>query len=221
MSDTEEEKNNGTPDDYKMPEGIPAPPLPKPDSFDLKDLDEGSSEVYSKKAGKGKKIEAKERSHPTDVYNKSVNASKGGGAGKKACGCLGCLGVVALAICALIGGLFYYCAGDLMTRGYKVVQLPTGEQTLNVSPTEPTFYIGTMGTKVTYDVANTESPIAILAAEIVVSGDFLENASFRAIKVIGKDNARFAKDLNIIAAEFSDEGVSIRGDLTGRVIQNK
>jgi len=221
MSDKEEaEKSNESPDEYKMPEGIPAPPLPKPDSFDLKDLNEGSSQTYSKKIGKGKKEGKKERSHPPDLYNKSREANSGGGKGK-ACGCLGCLGVIFLLICAAVGGLFYYCAGDLMSQGYKVVRLSPGEQTLNVSPTEPTFYVGTMETKVSYNVANTEAPIAILAGEITVSGDFLEEASFRAVKVTGKENARFAKELNIIAAEFKDEGVTIRGNLTGRVIQNK
>lgn len=210
MSDNEEENQSDSSKEYEMPEGIPAPPLPKPDSFDLKNLQEGTSEAYSKKAGK------KEKPHPTDIYNASRNMKhkKGG----KACGCLGCFGLIILLLIAAVAGGAYYMAGDLISQGYKTVQLSGANETISTSPDEPTLYIGQT---VTYDAPVTDVEIAILANEITFSGDFLEKASFRGAKVTGKADARTAKELNIIAVEFIDEGITANEGVTGRVMQNK
>lgn len=190
-----------------LPDGIPAPPPPRPD---LKDLKHEGPTYGSEKSSKQKK---KERSHPTDPYEPLKK--------KKGCGCCGCLGgslvAVVLLFLALAGAAVYFGPGRFVSEGYTVVNLEGSEATVGTAPEVPTLYIGQA---VTYEVPVTSVPVAIVGREIIVSGDFLKAVSLNGVKVTGLNTARFAENLEVYAAEFSDQGITLKGELTGRVMKS-
>lgn len=197
-----------------LPDGVPAPPPPRPH---LKDPRASGPTYGADEIGKkGHKKKKKERTHPTDAYP-PLRQKKGCG------GCLGCVGGLTLSVvllAALLAGLAaYYGPGRFVSQDYTLVKLETQEASLQVAPTEATVYLAP-GT-VRYQASVTSVPIAIIAREIVAEGDFLDEASFTAVKVTATEKARFAKNLEVFAAEFNDEGLTLKGDLTGRVITNK
>lgn len=193
--------------DRSLPSGIPAPPPPRPP--DIKDpRDQGATYGGTEK----KKKKKGERTHPTDPYPKL----------KKRSGCCGCLGslfvsvlLVAITLAVLIG---YFGPGRFVKEGYKVVNLRDQNASVTTAPSEATLYIAPGS--LTWDVTVTEVPVAIIAREITVSGDFHEMASLNAVKVTGTERARFAKDLEIYTAEFTDKGITLKGALKGRVVKN-
>jgi hypothetical protein len=189
-----------------LPEGIPAPPPPRPDLKDLKH--EGPTYGTEKSSKKNKK----ERTHPTDPYEPLK---------KKGCGCCGCLGgslvAVVILFIALIGAVAYFGPGRFVADGYTVVNLEETESTVSTAPDKPTLYIGQT---VTYNAPVSSVPVAIVAREITVSGDFLKEVSLTGAKVTGLPNARFAGNLEVYAGEFFDQGITLQGELTGRVMKS-
>jgi len=200
MSDTPPPLSN-------LPDGIPAPPPPRPD---LKDIKHEGPTYGAEKSSKKKK---KERNHPTDPYDPLKK--------KKGCGCCGCLGgslvAVVLLFIALIGAVAYFGPGRFVAEGYTVVNLEGAEATVSTAPEVPTLYIGQA---VTYSAPITSVPVAIVAREITVGGDFLKEVSLTGAKVTGLPDARFAENLEVYAAEFFDQGITINGELTGRVMKS-
>ena len=63
-------------------------------------------------------------------------------------------------------------------------------------------------------------PVAFFGRELTIEGDFLDVASITGLKVTVTEKSRFAKDLEVSAAEFTDLGMTLKGELTGRVIKN-
>jgi len=204
MSDpTPNEPNPG------LPSGIPAPPPPRPNIKDPRD----AGPTYGTDA-KGKKKKKSERSHPTDLY---PPLKKRGGKG--CCGCLA--GLVALLLLILVAGaavVGWYGPGRYVSEGYTVVNLEDADATIDAAPTEPTFYIAT-GT-LHYAAPITNVPVAFVGRELTIEGDFLDVASITGVKVTVTEKSRFAKDLEVIAAEFTDLGMTLKGQLIGRVIKN-
>lgn len=193
-----------------LPPGIPAPPPPRPD---LKDPRKAGPTYGA--AEKGKKKRKKDRSHPTDTYPPLKRKRGCGGA----CGCLG--GIFALFLLLLAGAsvmIAWHGPGRYVSEGYQVVNLGSGEVTVDSAPTEATFYIAPG--KITYHAPVTNVPVAFLARELMIEGDFLDKASITGVKATVTGKSRFAKDLEVIAAEFTDLGMTLKGELTGRVIKN-
>jgi hypothetical protein len=98
------------------------------------------------------------------------------------------------------------------------VNLESQDATISQAPTEPTFYLAP-GSLV-YNVPVTNVPIAFVGRELTIEGDFLDAASITGVKVTVTEKSRFAKDLEVIAAEFTDLGMTLKGQLNGRVIKN-
>lgn len=192
----------------KRPENIPAPPPPRPP--DIKDLKHEGPTYGTEKPSKKNK---KERTHPTDPYEPLKK--------KKSCGCCGCLGgslvVVLLLLVALAAAVVYIGPGRYVSEGYTVVNLEGADATVDTAPEEATLYIGRA---VTYDVPVTRVPVAIVAREILVRGDFHKPVSLSGVKVTGSPTARFAEGLEVHAAEFTDQGITLKGELTGRVMKS-
>jgi hypothetical protein len=197
--------------DSGIPDGIPAPPPPRPPDI-IDPRNSGASYAAKEESKKGKK--KKERTHPTDPYEP---LKKKNGCG----GCCGCLGGSLLAVIVLFvvltGVIAYWGPGRFVQQGYKVVNLSEADSTITTAPSEPTFYLGQT---VTYTAPTTDVPIAIAAQEIVVSGDFMKEVSLTGVKVTGLSTARFAENLEIYAMEFYDKGLTLKGELTGRVMKS-
>ena len=202
MSTADEPPNAGS---EGIPEGVPDPPaiLPTPDKF-------GTDHPEEKKQKKGKKRKNKNRGrkHPTDQYEPLNNNRKGC---KGCCGCFAMLGVITL---LAIGGLAYWLVGPVI--GYERVTFSEATSTISEAPEKPTVYIGK---NITYAAPPTEVEIAIIASnEVTVSGDFLENVKIISRNVTAQKGARFAKDLDVKAAKFVDEGIILKGELTGAIL---
>lgn len=194
--------------EHSLPDGIPAPPPPRLPDLKVPDKAEptyGNTDNSKK---------TRERNHPTDPYE-ALKKKKGCG------GCCGCLGgsllVIVLLFIALVGTVAYFGPGRYITEGYKVVTLTEPETIISTAPEEPTIYLGQI---VSYNATVTNVPLAIVAQEIIVSGDFQKEVSLTGAKVTGLANARFAQDLEVLAAEFYDKGITLKGNLTGRVMKN-
>lgn len=192
-----------------LPDGIPAPPPPRPD---LKDLNHEGPTYGSEKSSQ-RKNKKRERSHPTDPYEPLKK--------KNGCGCCGCLGGSLMALVVLLvviaSATVYLGPGRFVSKGFTVVNLKGTEVTVDTAPEVATLYIGNA---VTYDVPLTSVPVAIVGREIIVSGDFLKTVSLNGVKVTGSPTARFAENLEVYAAEFTDKGITLKGDLTGRVMKS-
>ncbi len=178
-----------------MPEGVPEPPaiLPPPDKF-------GTDESEKKP-----KKKAKQR-HPTDTYQPLKQRKRWGGR------CCGCLGLITLLGLLTIAGLIYWQFGQILS--YEKVHLEKAETLISEAPDKATLYYGE---KIIYAAPPTEVEICIIAKEIQITGDFLENVSLVGLKVVAEKNARFAKNLDVKADEFIDKGITLKGKLTGRV----
>ncbi|MAS93844.1 MAG: hypothetical protein CMO55_11685 [Verrucomicrobiales bacterium] len=204
--DSNKSDKNGS---SSLPDGIPAPPPPKPNIADP--TQSGPTYGTTEKTGKKKK---KGRNHPTDPYKPVKN--KGGCKG--CCGCLVGTGVVAvILLIAAAAALRFYGPMRHLSNGYELVQVEDPDATISIAPDKPTYYIGQ---KITYNAAATEVPIAILGTEIRIEGDFSDDVTITGAKVTGSSNANFAKDLEIWAAEFYDEGLFLNGELKGRVMKS-
>ncbi len=154
----------------------------------------------------------RDRSHPTDAYP-PLKKKKGG--------CCGCVGSATLALTSLfivlVGAVAYFGPGRFVAKGYTVVRLETAETMISVPPDVATLYIGQM---ITYKPPVTTVPVAILAQEMIVSGDFHDEVSLNGIKVTALSTARFAKNLEVYAAEFFDKGITLKGELDGLVMRS-
>ncbi len=205
MSDNEDKESASG-----MPDGIPAPPPPKPNVIDPS-ADQptyGGSKSADKKKKKGQR-------HPTDPYD-PLKKKKGCG------GCCGCLvGSAVLSVILLVAlsaAVYFVGPGRYITKdGYEPVTLEEQLATISEAPDKPTMYIGN---NITYNAPRTDVPIAIFGTTITVDGDFTENVSLTGVKVTGTATARFAKNLEVFAAEFYDEGIFLKGKLSGRVMKS-
>jgi len=142
---------------------------------------------------------------------------------KRGCGgCCGCFGALTLiSILSIIGlavAVGYFGPGRYLSQGYTVVNL-TGqaEATIVEAPTTPTFYFGNI---VHYEAPLTTVGVAIAAQEVTIRGAFQDQVALMGAKVTGQSGAQFAKDLEIYAAEFTDEGVTVAGSVKGKVIRS-
>lgn len=192
MSDPEKSPNS---EPEIMPEGVPEPPalLPKPDKFD--------SDEPEKKPKKKKK-----QRHPLDTYQPLKDRKRGMG---RCCGCLAIFSFLALLIAS---GVLYWQFGHLIS--YERVHLKDAETLISEAPDKATLYFGQ---KIVYAAPPTEVEICIIAKEIQITGHFLENVSLIAAQVVAEKGTRFAKDLDVKADEFTDRGITLKGELTGRV----
>ena len=194
--------------DHSLAGGIPTPPPPRPPDIKVPDK---AGPTYGN-TDKSKKT--RDSNHPTDPY-KALKKKSGCG------GCCGCLGgsllLLVVLFIALVGAVAYFGPGRYITEGYKVVTLTEPETIITTAPGEPTIYLGQL---VTYNAPVTNFPVAIVAQEIIISGDFLKEVSLTGAKVTGLANARFAEDLEVIAGEFYDKGITLKGNLTGRVMKS-
>ena len=196
-----------------LPDGIPAPPPPRPD---LKDFRQEGPTYGPDKDTKKKGKKSKERTHPTDPYAPLKNRVGCG----RGCSCFSAMGALVLfLITAVVAGIVYAGPGRFVAQGYKAVNFKTEKATLESAPTEATYYL--VPGVLHYRVPVTNVPVALFAREVVVEGDFLDEVSITAAKVTVTGKARFAKNLEVYAAEFTDLGMTLKGDLKGRVIQNK
>lgn len=207
-------------DDLGMPEGIAPPPMPKPDLHDI--IKEGPTYGEEKKdSGKKKKKRGKKDksggAHPLDRI--SINGSGPMQSKKGCCGCIGgCFVLVVLFFVAIFVIVGWVGPARHLVKGYEVVNHSDSPSvTISEAPDKPTAYLGT---EIIYNAPQTKVPIAIYGQSITVSGDFWETATLTGAKVTATARARFAKDLEIWAAEFIDEGLTLKGELQGRVMQN-
>ena len=203
MSDDEQPKSESG-----MPDGIPAPPPPKPDVIDpsADHPTYGGSKSADKKKKKGRK-------HPSDPYE-PLKKKKG------CCGCILGLGVMTVILLGALTAAVYFAGPGryIANEAYAPVMLSfTEPTTISEAPAQATMY---MGNNITYNAPATNVPIAIFAVEVSVSGDFTEDVSLTGAKVTGTSTARFAKDLEVLAAEFHDKGIFLKGDLSGRVMKS-
>jgi hypothetical protein len=196
------------------PPGIPTPPpvIPKPDIRDSR----AAGPTYGAETAKNSKKRKTERTHPTDPYAPLPK--------HRGCfGCGGCLGAFALLaillVASLVGGYFWMGPGRFVSRGYTVVNLSGQESAeITTAPDKPTVFLAPGSLR--YHVPATRVPVAIYSRELHVEGDFHDEASLNAVKITATPRARFAKDLEVNAAEFTDEGLTLKGALIGRVIRN-
>lgn len=200
-----------------QPSEIPKPPaiIPKPDIKDPRKS--GPTYGANPEETKGKKKKkSKERTHPTDPYAPLPK--------RRGCfGCGGCLGGLAILLLLLVGGIAagYVTVGPgrFVSDGYTIVNLKESDAVIDTAPETATVFLapGTLR----YQVPLTKVPVAIFAREITGEGDFYEDVSLNAVKVTATVKARFAKNLEVNAAEFTDEGLTLKGELSGRVIRNR
>jgi len=207
MSDSSDDSSK-SPEDLKtdeLPEGIKAPP--DPDLLDQSTL--GPTYTLDSDGKRTKKV----RSHPTDPYEPLKKKNGCGGC----CGCLTGIGIIVAALfITLVVVISCFGPGKYAFAGYKVVILDDSEATITEAPTEAIWFIGN---NVTYSVPETRFPVAISAAEITIGGQFYQAVSLFANQVNGKPTAYFNRDLEVYANIFNDEGISLKGNLTGRVIE--
>tara|TARA_B100001093_G_scaffold95816_2_gene87879 strand:- start:36442 stop:37131 length:690 start_codon:yes stop_codon:yes gene_type:complete len=209
MSDSSNDSSNSPEEkkDSQIPEGAKSPPPPDPDLLDTSTLGPTYSKNQDgKRSGTG-------RNHPTDPYDPIKKKTGCGGF----CGCLAGLGIILGAVLiTLLVVISCFGPGKYAVAGYKVVILGKAESTITVPPEEAIWYIGQ---DIIYSVPETRFPVAISAAEITIGGEFYQDVSLTAKQVNGKSTARFNRDLEVFANRFTDEGITLRGELTGRVIE--
>lgn len=195
-----------------LPSGVPPPPPPKPD---LRDARKEGPTYGAERSKKSRKAKEERPSHPTDAYA-PLRKKRGCGA---CCGCLG--GAVALALLALVGlavAIVWFGPGRFVSEGYKVVNLTEESTVIDTAPSEATFYVAS-GT-LHYRAPLTQVPVAFMAREALVEGDFHQSVSISAVKVELTPRSRFALDLEVLAIEFTDGGMTLNGELKGRVGKN-
>lgn len=200
-------KSKGSKKKTGMPDGVPPPP-------NIIDSSKVGPTYSDLERGK-KKRRKKGRNHPTDSYEPMEK--------KKGCGgCCGCLGgtatLVLLALIAAVVWTGYYGPGRFFIDSeFEKVALKDDVTTITEAPDDPTFYIGNT---VIYEAPETTVPIAIVGSEVTVTGDFLENLTIAGAKVTASEGTRIAGDLEVWAGEFFDKGITLNGELKGRVGQS-
>ncbi|MDF1826560.1 MAG: hypothetical protein P1U68_18090 [Verrucomicrobiales bacterium] len=120
--------------------------------------------------------------------------------------------VLLIALAVVIG---WFGPGRYLFEGYEVVSFNEEKTMITTAPDKPTYYIGQ---EIEYNAPSTGVPIAILGTEVVVSGYFGKDLSVSAVKVFLKSSTTVTGDLEVYAAEFSDEGVDLKGELKGRAM---
>lgn len=203
MSDDEKPANES-----EMPDGIPAPPPPKPNVIDpsADQPSYGDSKASDKK---------KKGRHPSDPYE-PLKKKKGCGG---CCSCLAGVGALVVILLVALSATVYFIGPGryIVKEGFEPVTFKEPTTTISEAPDTATIYIGQ---SITYNAPITEVPIAIFGSEVSVDGNFTENVSLTGAKVTGEATARFSGDLEVFAAEFYDKGIVLKGTLTGRVMKS-
>jgi hypothetical protein len=200
-----------------MPPGVPPPPAPLPRP-DLREAPSEGATYGAKKAprGKGRKKKGSDRTvsrHPTDAYEPLRKHRRFG------VWFAVVLAVLVLFALATVALLAYAGPGRCLREGYKLVRLEAEDATVAEAPGEATIYLGRG--RISYTAPRTRVPVAFLAREVALEGDFYEDVSITAAKVPLPSAARFAKDLEIFALEFRDGGIVLKGELKGRVASSR
>ncbi|MEQ1839903.1 MAG: hypothetical protein ABL994_05810 [Verrucomicrobiales bacterium] len=125
--------------------------------------------------------------------------------------------LIVILFIGLVAAVAYYGPGRFVKEGYAVVNLGTTESRVTTAPTEPTVYIGTI---ITYSAGVTDVPIAIIGQEVIIGGTFLKDVSVTGAKVTALANSSFAGNLEVFAADFYDKGITLTGELKGRVMRS-
>lgn len=198
-----------------LPPGIPPPPPPRPDLRDFRGegATYGERDEPGKRGKRGKKDKSTTPRHPTDPYEPL----------KKPRRLLARLVVVFAILVLLAAGaaalLVFAGPGRYVRAGYEVVKLRSEEAVIDAAPDRATLYLGPG--KISYSAPRTIVPVAFLAREVALSGDFHEEVSITCAKTALPPQARFAKDLEVYALEFRDGGITLKGRLKGRVASNR
>ena len=218
---TEEESSEDRDPDLEMPEGIAPPPMPKPDLHDV--AKEGSTygdQNSSSKKGKTGQKAKKKSSHPLDTVATSDKLPTNKSGGKACCGCIlgGLLLIVVISV-TLLWAVSNIGPGRPLKENYEVVNHTNKETvTITEAPDSATYYIGN---EIVYEAPVTKAPVSFFGTTVRLNGDYHENVTVTGAKVTCTASARFAKDLEIWAGKFIDQGITLKGELKGRVIQNK
>ena len=92
----------------------------------------------------------------------------------------------------MVAGLFIVIArGNLIKKLIGLGIFQTSVYLLYIAPG-----------KLHYSAPVTNVPVAFVGRELTIEGDFLDAASITGVKVTVTKTSRFAKDLEVIAAEF-------------------
>ncbi len=185
---------------------LPPIKVPEPDQFNARDLD------FEKRA-KEKRKKNKDRKHPTDGYKDVRKKRKGAGG---CCAGIGCLGLIVVVILG-VAGFFAYPVIEPV-KDFARVRLDEATTTISEAPSEATLYFS--GGSVTYSAPRTDVPIAIVATEVRISGDYTENVYLCGIKQTKVESgARFLKNLDVYTLDFVNEDADVRGELTGKTLK--
>ena len=218
---TEEEFSEDRDPDLEMPEGIAPPPMPKPDLHDIvKESPTYGGQNSSSKKGKAGKKAKKRSSHPLDTVATPDKLPTDKSGGKACCGCIlgGLLLIVVLSV-ILLWAVSNIGPGRPLKENYEVVNHTDKETvTITEAPDAATYYVGN---RIVYEAPVTKAPVSFFGKTVHLNGDYYENVMVTGAKVTCTASARFAKDLEIWAGKFIDEGITLKGELKGRVMQNK
>jgi hypothetical protein len=215
---TEEESSENRDPDLEMPEGIAPPPMPKPDLHDI--IKEGPTYGEQDSSSKKGKAGKKKSSHPLDTVATpdKLPTNKSGGNACCVCVLVGLLLIALLAV-TLVWAFFNIGPGRPLKEDHEVVNHTDKETvTITEAPDAATYYVGN---RIVYEAPVTKAPVSFFGKTVHLNGDYYENVMVTGAKVTCTGSARFAKDLEIWAVEFIDEGITLKGELKGRVIQNK
>lgn len=210
-------EKEGAPDGANStnPDDIPPPPpitMPAPDLIDPRK--EGPTYGGDPKKNKKARKERGKRSHPLDPYEPMKKKKGCGGC----CGCVGgFVGLVVLLMIALIVAVGWFGPGRYVFDGYEVVNLEEEQAMITEAPEKPTYYIGQ---NIEYNAPSTLVSIAILGTEVKVSGYFGKDLGLSGVKVTGTSATTISGDLEVYASEFYDEGITLKGELTGKVMKS-
>lgn len=216
MSDDSNEENKEDAKSGDENKEISPPPinLPIPDEFDESLTDTAVRRTDAKAHKKAEKERRKKggRKHPTDTYSP---LKKSGGRG--CCGCVALLLIVG--ILSLVGGGAYFAWWAIKPyadAGYEVVQDTKNPISVSEAPEMETIYIGN---QIDYSPLRTPKKIVFVGSEVTISGTFEDKVTFKGAKLTILEGTLFKGDLEIYAAELADEGSTLEGDLTGKVIK--
>lgn len=197
MSEDEEPEQDKK-EETTLPGGIPLPPPPQA----FQPNPENMSPTYGSSASPlGKPLGPGSTPHP-----KLRRVRKGR--------FWGCLATLIIALLALVAVLIYLGPGRYVAKGFQIVNVSDLSE-VTEAPETPSCYLASGSLH--YKVPATKVPVVLIAKEILVEGDFYEDVALTAVKVSATTEARFAKNLEVNTLEFSNQGITLKGGLKGRI----
>lgn len=204
MNPEEEEPEN---EEEASPDEVVTPPPPT-----LRPETEGPEQSPGG-IGSGETAD-RSRSHPLDPY---APLKQRGGC-KKTFGCFfGGVAILVVLFLVLVFAVAKMGPGKHLFSDYEVVHLEEAEAVITTPPDRPTCYFGQT---IEYRATVTETSIAIVGTDVTVSGIFFKDLSVTAAKFKATSSTRISGNLEVYAAEFYDEGIDLRGELSGSVMNN-